>query len=104
MSKTRSRSAARRPAARTRKGAGTKSRGSKKPSVIRLKPLYNEIGRVLKQLEQLQKRQGPAAAAAGLAEGAAAPSDSVSRAIARLTQHRADFDDICGPTMQVPAP
>jgi hypothetical protein len=67
--------------------------------VIRLKPLYNEIGRVLKQLERMQKRQGTAGAA--LLEEAAAP-DPVSLAIARLTQHQADFAAICGPTMEIP--
>ncbi len=102
MSKARSRSATRRPAARARKGARTKSRGSKTPTVIRLKPLYNEIGRMLKQLERLQKRQ--ASPGVGLAAEAPTAPDAVSRAIARLTQHRADFADICGPTMQVPAP
>jgi hypothetical protein len=75
--------------------------------VIKLKPLYAEIGRVLKQLERLQKRQG-GAGAPGMALADAAPAapaaDSVSLAIARLTRHRADFEDICGPTMEIPAP
>jgi hypothetical protein len=70
--------------------------------VIRLKPLYDQIGRVLKQLEQLQKRQGTARLA--LADAVApAEDDSVSLAIERLTQHRSDFARICGPTMQIPA-
>jgi hypothetical protein len=72
--------------------------------VIKLKPLYAEIGRVLKQLEQLQRRQGGGAPGMALAEAAPAAPDSVSLAIARLTRHRADFEDICGPTMEIPAP
>jgi len=52
---------------------------------VRLKPLYEQLGRTIDQLSRLQ------------------PSDRVKFAIERLTQCRADFADICGPTMDIPA-
>jgi hypothetical protein len=85
--------------------AGRKRRTSKATGgsqVIRLKPLYNEISRVLKQLQQVQKRRGPAGVAL-LTAAAAAEPDSIDRAIERLTQHQRDFSDMCGPTMTIPA-
>ncbi len=99
-----------RSSSRRRSSAGSRKRSrparrARAPRIIKLKPLYNQIGRVLKQLEQLQKRQaagGPERVA--LAEPVVAGEDSVSRAIARLTQHRQDFADICGSTMAIPAP
>lgn len=102
MAKTRSRSPRRRSASASsskRTASRRTASSSGKGNVIRLKPLYNEISRVLKELERMQKRQGTAGVA--LLEEAAAP-DPVSLAIARLTQHQADFRDICGPTMEIP--
>jgi hypothetical protein len=99
VAKTPRRSPRRRPAPRSkRKKSGRKSAGGK--NVINLKPLYLQIGRVLKQLEQLQKRKAPP----GMLAAAAPADDQVSKAIARLSQHQLDFDDICGPTMEIPPP
>jgi hypothetical protein len=75
--------------------------------VIRLKPLYNEIGRVLKQLQKFQKRKASSSGLAMLTAagpGAPAEPDSIDLAIERLTQHQNDFRSICGPTMAIPAP
>jgi len=97
---------ARSGARRKTPAAGRKRAASKgKPpaaNVIRLKPLYNEISRVLKQLQQVQKRRGAAGVAllTAAAPGTAAP-DSIGLAIERLTQHQRDFSDMCGPTMDI---
>lgn len=105
MAKRTARSGARRrtPASGRKRSASTgKARVAK---VIRLKPLYNEISRVLKQLQQVQKRRGAAGVALLTAAGpAAAAPDSIGRAIERLTQHQRDFSDMCGPTMDIPTP
>lgn len=70
-------SSPKRPAARPSAGAGG-------PKVVRLKPLYMQLGRTIEQLQKL-----PA-------------TDRVKFAIERLSQCRAEFDSICGPTMDVP--
>ena len=96
----------RRSSAAGRKRASSKGR-SQAPKVIRLKPLYNEISRVLKQLQKLQKRKASTSGLALLtAAGPGAPTepDSIDLAIERLTQHQSDFRNICGPTMAIPAP
>jgi hypothetical protein len=88
----------RRPARRTAKSTAsrrtsarkTARKSARKPAsggrkVIRLKPLYAQLGRTIEQLEKLP------------------PSDRVKFAIERLTQCRAEFADMCGPTMDIPA-
>jgi len=70
--------AASRPAKRARKP----SSGAKR---VHLKPLYLQISRTLDQLSRLP------------------PSDRVKFAIERLEMHRAEFERICGPTMDIPA-
>jgi hypothetical protein len=52
---------------------------------VQLKPLYVQLGRVIAQLSKLP------------------PSDRVKFAIERLQAQRAEFDRICGPTMDIPA-
>ncbi len=52
---------------------------------MRLKPLYEQIGRTIDQLQKLP------------------PSDRVKFAIERLNQCRGEFAVICGPTMDIPA-
>ncbi|HEY7059353.1 MAG TPA: hypothetical protein VH458_22620 [Vicinamibacterales bacterium] len=52
--------------------------------MVRLKPIYTEIGRTLRQL-----RSAP-------------PSDAVQRAIDRLEQCQSEINMICGPTMDIP--
>jgi hypothetical protein len=52
--------------------------------VVRLKPIYTEIGRTLRQL-----RSAP-------------PSDAVKHAIDRLEQCQKDIDMMCGPVMVIP--
>ncbi len=101
MAKKTARSGARRrtPATgRKRSAAKGKPRAAQ---VIRLKPLFNEISRVLKQLQQVQKRRGAAGVAMLTAAGPAAAPDSIGLAIERLTQHQRDFSDMCGPTMDI---
>jgi hypothetical protein len=70
--------------------------------VIRLKPLYAEISRVLKQLQRVQKKRG-ALAVRDVAISGDVTSDPVSLAIDRLTQHQRDFEGICGNTMAISA-
>jgi len=70
----RKKSAARRPS----------SRRPEERKVIKLKPIYEQVGRTLVQL-----RLAP-------------PSDVVRGAIERLEKCRQDIDDICGPTMAIP--
>ena len=84
MAKARPRPARRKSSTSRRKPARTASpvRGMK---VVRMKPLYEQLGRTLAQLEKLPT------------------SDRVKLAIDRLSACRADFEDICGPTMDVPA-
>jgi hypothetical protein len=94
--------ARRRPSPAGRKRRTSKAKGGS-AQVIRLKPLYNEISRVLKLLEQAQKRRGPAGVALLTAAATPPEPDSIDRAIERLTQHRADFAAMCGPTMDIPA-
>lgn len=79
-SKTTSRSkTARRKTLRKPTGKPIQTRGD----VVYLKPLYEEIGLKIRELETLR------------------PSERVKFAIARLSQHQAEFEDICGPTMDV---
>jgi hypothetical protein len=52
--------------------------------VVRLKPIYTEIGRSLRQLRSVP------------------PSDAVQRAIDRLEQCQNEINTICGPTMDIP--
>ena len=52
--------------------------------VVTLKPLYEQLGRTIGQLQKL------------------APSDRVKLAIARLSHCQADIEETCGPTMDVP--
>ena len=52
---------------------------------MQLKPLYQQLGRTIDQLSKLP------------------PSDRVQYAIERLQQCRAEFENICGPTMDIPA-
>jgi hypothetical protein len=52
--------------------------------VVHLKPLYQQLGVTIDRLGRLT------------------PSDRVKFAIERLTKIRAEFDDICGPTMDIP--
>jgi hypothetical protein len=52
--------------------------------VVRLKPLYDQIGWTVGELQKLP------------------PSDRVKFAIERLNQCRAEFDQFCGPTMDIP--
>ena len=52
---------------------------------VHLKPLYLQISRTIDQLSKLP------------------PSDRVKFAIERLEMHRAEFERICGPTMDIPA-
>jgi hypothetical protein len=78
----------RRPATRktapSRRAPSRKAVASRGPKVVRLKPLYDQLGRTIEQLQNLP------------------PTDRVKFAIERLTQYRQDFDDICGPTMDIP--
>jgi len=105
VAKSTTRSKSRRRIAGPSRKRRASRRAASAPRVIRLKPLYNQIGRVLKQLEQLQKRKAATAGVEFQALAEAAPAaDPVSRAIARLTQHQRDFDEMCGPTMAIPAP
>ena len=85
MSKTKSRPAKARK--RTSARATTRRRTAPRRAArsVRLKPLYEQLGRTIDQLGKL-----PA-------------SDRVKFAIARLEQCRADFENICGPTMDIPA-
>jgi hypothetical protein len=53
-------------------------------NVVHLKPLYAQIGDTIAQLERLQ------------------PTERVKFAIARLSQTRAEFSEMCGPTMDIP--
>jgi hypothetical protein len=102
VAKSRSKSSSRRRSTAAGPKRGTSKKRASGPRMIQLKPLYNEISRVLKQLQQAQKRRGPVAVRElGLAEEAAL--DPVSLAIDRLTQHQRDFASICGNTMAVPA-
>ena len=66
------------PAARRR---AAPSRGRR----VQLKPLYEQLGRTIGQLSKLPT------------------SDRVKYAIERLQQCRAEFENICGPTMDIPA-
>ena len=81
----------RRRASRTRKTSTSRATPRRKPAatrgrnVVRLKPLYQQIGRTLDQLQSLPQ------------------SDRVKFAIERLNQCRAEFDQFCGPTMDIPA-
>ena len=77
---------------RARKTSAAASRPvkrSRKPSTrgkrVQLKPLYVQLGRVIGQLSKLP------------------PSDRVKYAIERLEMQRAEFEKICGPTMDIPA-
>ena len=92
MAKSRSRSASARRAptkkartTRTRKSSGARRAAAGGAKVVQLKPLYEQLGRTIDRLEQLP------------------PSDRVKFAIARLQQCRSDFEEICGPTMAIPA-
>jgi hypothetical protein len=77
----------RRPA-RSRKTSTSRRAPSRRaaatgPKPVRMKPLYEQLGRTIDQLQKL-----PA-------------SDRVKFAIQRLTRIRLDFEDICGPTMDI---
>lgn len=54
-------------------------------NVVHLKPLYEEISLKIRELEALPG------------------SERVKFAIARLSQVRAEFGEMCGPTMDIPA-
>jgi hypothetical protein len=89
VAKTRRRSTPARKTSKSRTSsrAAATSRSPSKPrgvKVVRMKPLYQELGRTIAQLEKL------------------GPSERVKFAIERLNQCRAEFADICGPTMDVP--
>ena len=76
--------------ARTTSRAGSKPATRARKSSVRgkrvhLKPLYLQLGRTIDQLSKLP------------------PSDRVKFAIARLQTYRAEFNRICGPTMDIPA-
>ena len=84
-------SKSRRPT-RSRKAAKSKPRRAtarKAPAPgrkgVTLKPLYEQLGRTIGQLQKLP------------------PSDRVKLAIARLSSCQADIEETCGPTMDVPA-
>jgi hypothetical protein len=68
----------------SRRKATRKAVPARQPKVVRLKPLYSQLARTIEQLEKLP------------------PSDRVKFAIERLAQCRAEFADICGPTMDIP--
>lgn len=79
-----------RVAAKAKPAAKTKSAAKAKPAVKRaggavtLKPLHEHIGAKLGELRALPM------------------SDRVTRAIGWLERYHAEFDDICGPTMDIP--
>lgn len=84
-------SKSRRPVTRAKKASPPRRTPKRKPTrkkrgtgAVALKPIYEEIGR---KIDELQKFP---------------PSERVKFAIARLTQCRADFEEICGPTMDIP--
>jgi hypothetical protein len=54
--------------------------------MVTLKPVYQQLGRTIQQLQRLT------------------PSDRVKLAIERLTRCQADIEETCGPTMDVPDP
>jgi hypothetical protein len=73
-----------RKTAPSRRAPSRKAAATRTPKVVRLKPLYEQLGRTIEQLQQLP------------------PTDRVKFAIERLSQCRQDFTDICGPTMDLP--
>jgi hypothetical protein len=52
--------------------------------VVHLKPLWEELGRTISELERLP------------------PTERVKFTISRLSQTRAEFEEFCGPTMDIP--
>lgn len=88
---SKARPAARRKAAKPRRKAKASTRARKAAAslpqrkVVRLKPLYEQLSRTIKQLQMLP------------------PSDRVRLAIDRLAHCQADIESTCGPTMDVPA-
>jgi hypothetical protein len=85
LTKSRRRTGQTRKTSASRRAPARKAATRRSPKLVRMKPLYEQLGRTIDQLQKL-----PA-------------SDRVKFAIARLTQCREDFEDICGPTMDVPA-
>lgn len=83
MSKSR-RPARSRKAAKPRNVRARRAAAPSGPKVVQLKPLYQQLGRTIQQLQRL------------------APSDRVKLAIERLTRCQADIVETCGPTMDVP--
>ena len=59
---------------------------SRRPKLIRLKPIYMQLGQTIGRLQKLPQ------------------TDQVTLAIQRLTTCQAAFEDICGTTMDIPAP
>ena len=53
--------------------------------VVHLKPLYDEIGRTIGELERLPQ------------------TERVKFTISRLSQTQSDFEAFCGPTMDIPS-
>jgi hypothetical protein len=75
----------RRRSSRTRKTSASRTVPRRSGTrVVKLKPLYQEIGRAVDQLQKLP------------------PSDRVKFVIERLSQCRAEFEQFCGPTMDIP--
>ena len=74
-----------RKAAKPRKTSARKKAAAPGRKVVTLKPLYEQLGRTIGQLQKLP------------------PSDRVKLAIARLSNCQADIEETCGPTMDVPA-
>jgi hypothetical protein len=78
------------PAVKAKPAAKAKSAAKAKPAVksaggaVTLKPLHQHIGTKLTELRALPV------------------SERVSRAIGWLERYHAEFDDICGPTMDIP--
>lgn len=85
MAKSRSRSTRKRTAAASTRARSRKTSPPKKRrDVVELKSLYEQIGRKILELQALP------------------PGDQAKFAIERLEMCRADFDRMCGPTMDIP--
>jgi hypothetical protein len=83
-------SKSRRPTSRSRKAVKPRRAAPRKAAApgrkfVTLKPLYEQLGRTIGQLQKLP------------------PSDRVKLAIERLNMCVSSIEETCGPTMDVPA-
>jgi hypothetical protein len=87
VSKSRRPTRSRKAAVKRRRAAPARKARAAAPGrkVVTLKPLYEQLGRTIGQLQKLP------------------PSDRVKLAIERLNNCRTDIEETCGPTMDVPA-